>query len=80
VVTDGYINGGFFVFQRRFLDYLDPGEDCILESRPLELLASEGQLQMFAHSGFWQCLDTPRDMALLNDLWSSGRAPWGTAP
>jgi glucose-1-phosphate cytidylyltransferase len=79
VVTDGYINGGFFVFQRRFLDYLDPAEDCILESRPLERLASEGQLRMFAHGGFWQCMDTPRDVTLLNELWSSGRAPWSAA-
>jgi len=79
VVSDGYVNGGFFVFERRVLDYLDPGEDCILESKPLERLAAEGQLRMFGHPGFWQCMDTPRDMALLNDLWNSGRAPWSAA-
>jgi glucose-1-phosphate cytidylyltransferase len=79
VASDGYINGGFFVFERRVLDYLDPGEDCILESKPLERLAAEGQLRMFGHPGFWQCMDTPRDMALLNDLWNSGRAPWSAA-
>jgi glucose-1-phosphate cytidylyltransferase len=71
-----YINGGFFVFQREFLDYLSPDEDCDLEKEPLERLAEEGKLSMFPHEGFWHCMDTYRDYALLTGIWDSGKAPW----
>jgi glucose-1-phosphate cytidylyltransferase len=74
----GHINGGFFVFERRVLDYLSADEDEILESKPLERLAAEGNLRMYQHAGFWQCMDTQRDVNLLNGLWNSGSAPWKT--
>ena len=75
-VLDEYINGGFFVFNREFLNYLTEDEHCELEKEPLEKLASEGQLSMYHHEGFWHCMDTYRDYLHLNELWNSGRAPW----
>ena len=71
-----YINGGFFVFQRNFFDYISEDEDCDLEREPLERLAAEGQLSMYPHDGFWHCMDTYRDYTALNRLWDSGQAPW----
>ena len=73
----GWINGGFFVFERGVFDYLD-GDATILEGAPLERLAADGQLMGYQHKGFWQCMDTLREKNLLNDLWLSGRAPWLT--
>lgn len=75
-VLDEYINCGFFVFKREFLDYLDEDESCDLEKEPLERLAAEGELSMYRHNGFWQCMDTLRDAQLLNSLWDKGQAPW----
>jgi len=72
---DGWINGGYFVINPQFLDYID-GDDTILEKKPLETVAGEGRLMAFKHDGFWQCMDTKRDRDLLETLWSSGSAPW----
>lgn len=74
-VRESWINGGFFVFNRRVFDYLD-GDDCVLEREPLERLAAEGELALFRHEGYWRCMDTYSDMELLNREWSSGHAPW----
>jgi len=74
--SSGRINGGFFVFDRRFLRYLSEEEACILERGPLERAASEGQLSMYPHDGYWQCMDTLRDMQLLQREWEGGAAPW----
>ena len=76
LMAAGHINGGFFVMHRDFLKYLDHADDCILEKAPLEKCARDGQLRMFAHEGYWQCMDTFRDMQLLQKEWESGRAPW----
>ena len=70
------INGGFFVFRRSFFDYVSADETCVLERDPLIRLSAERQLRVFRHEGFWQCMDTLKDYRLLNDLWSSGQAPW----
>ena len=59
-VLNEYINCGFFVFKREFLDYLDEDESCDLEKEPLQRLAAEGQLSMYPHPGQWQCMDTLR--------------------
>ncbi len=76
-VTEGLINGGFFVFNREFLDrYLPDDEDEMLEQGPLRRLAREGQMMMYLHEGFWQPMDTYREFKLLNEMWSAGRAPW----
>jgi glucose-1-phosphate cytidylyltransferase len=75
--TEGVINGGFFVFQREFVDrYIAPLKDPVLEREPLQNLARDGELMLHLHEGFWQPMDTYREMRLLNDLWASGKAPW----
>ena len=68
-----WINGGFFVFERRIFDYLD--EACVLEKEPFERLASEGELMAYKHDGFWKCMDTFKDNVELNEIWESA-APW----
>ena len=73
----GWINGGFFVCQPEFLDYLTD-DDTILERDPLERIAEEGQLMAYRHAGFWQPMDTLREKELLESLWASGTAPWRT--
>ncbi len=75
-VTDGWINGGFFVFERAAFDRIGPDENVPLETAVVETLAREGQLGVYRHNGFWQCMDTYREMQLLNEMWESGRAPW----
>lgn len=75
-VTRGWINGGFFVFGKEFFNYLTDQDDCVLEREPLERLARDGQLKIYRHRDFWQCMDTYRDMEQLNKLWQQGNAPW----
>ncbi len=72
---EGWINGGFFVFEPEVLDYIE-GDSTILEREPLERLASEGELMAFRHTGFWQPMDTLREKQLLESLWAGGNAPW----
>jgi len=74
--TQGLINGGFFVFNRKFFKYLSKKKDCYLEREPLEKLADDKQLSTYIHDGFWQCMDTRRELDLLNSLWISSKAPW----
>jgi glucose-1-phosphate cytidylyltransferase len=74
---EGWINGGFFVFEPGVFDYLE-GDDTSLEQGPLERLATEGQLMAFRHNGFWQPMDTLRERRLLESLWAAGDAPWKT--
>jgi len=75
-LASGVINGGYFVFDRAFLDYLAPAQDCDLEFGALQRLAAEGGLRVFRHEGFWQCMDNVRERDYLDALWSSGEAPW----
>jgi len=72
---EGWINGGFFVLERKVLDYIDD-DMTYFQKGPLERLAAEGQLMAYRHTGFWQCMDTLRDRDLLVQLWESGQAPW----
>jgi glucose-1-phosphate cytidylyltransferase len=74
---EGWINGGFFVFEPGVFDYL-PDDDAVLEREPLERLAEASQLMAFRHEGFWQPMDTLREKQLLETLWASGEAPWKT--
>jgi glucose-1-phosphate cytidylyltransferase len=69
-----WVSGGFFVFERAALERI--GVDDLLEAAPLERLAAEGQLMMYAHDGYWQSMDTLRDVRSLNEQWNSGQAPW----
>ena len=76
-VSGGFINGGFFVFNRALFErYLPDDDGLVLERGPLEQLIKDQQLMAFAHEGFWQPMDTPREYQLLNDVWASGKAPW----
>ena len=74
-LKQGWINGGFMVFERAVVDRI-AGDDTVLERDVLEPLAEEGQLMVWKHDGFWQCMDTLRDVRTLTALWESGRAPW----
>jgi glucose-1-phosphate cytidylyltransferase len=74
-VQEGWINGGFFVFEREIFERLN-GDECVLEGEPLETLASEEELSVFKHLGYWQCMDTLRDVRLLENQWEAGDAPW----
>jgi glucose-1-phosphate cytidylyltransferase len=73
-VQTEWINGGFFVFNRRVFDYLD--SDCVLEQEPIEKLAAEKQMMAFKHEGFWIGMDTYREYEMLNQMWDAGNAPW----
>jgi glucose-1-phosphate cytidylyltransferase len=73
-LLEGWINAGFFVFNKEFLEYLS--DNIILEHEPLRRLAREGQLMAYKHSGFWQSMDTYREQLLLNELIESNKAPW----
>ncbi len=75
-VQHGFINGGFFVCEPRFFDYLSEDDSCVLERSPLERLAADQELMVHRHEGFWQCMDTYRDLMLLNDMWEKDQAPW----
>ena len=72
--SEGWINAGFFVFNAKIFDYLN--ENSILENEPLSMLSKENQLMAFKHDGYWQPMDTFREMTLLNELWASDNAPW----
>jgi len=72
---EGWINGGFFVMEPRVFDFID-GDSTVLEAGPLERLAQEGEMMPFRHEGFWQSMDTMREVEHLNSLWESGKAPW----
>jgi len=72
-----YINGGFFVLSPKVINLIE-GDSTIWERKPLEVLASSGQLEAFTHNGFWQPMDTLRDKQHLEELWASGKAPWKT--
>lgn len=76
---EGWINGGFFVFESGIFDYLT-GDETPLEWGPLERLSSDGQLMAYQHPGFWQAMDTVRDRQILEELWASGKAPWRIEP
>ena len=75
-IGEGWINGGFMVFEPAIFDYLDRGDQTILEANALEHLATDGQLAAYRHEAFWQCMDTLRDKRHLQRLWADGDAPW----
>jgi len=73
--AEGWINGGFFVFEPEVFDFIE-GDATLLEREPLEKIAQANQLMAFNHPGYWQCMDTIRDKQALEDLWATGNAPW----
>jgi len=74
-IGEGWINGGFFVLEPKVLDYIE-GDETYFERQPLERLAEDGQLVAYRHEDFWQCMDTLRDVRLLESLWQDGHVPW----
>lgn len=72
---DAWVNGGFFVLRKEALEFLEPGDT--FESNCLPRLAAAGELMAYRHEGFWTAMDTYKDNLLLNELWESGKAPWG---
>jgi glucose-1-phosphate cytidylyltransferase len=71
---EGWINGGFFIFEPGFFDLID-GDNMLLEREPLERATRNGELMAYRHDGFWHCMDTKRDHELLESLWTKG-PPW----
>jgi glucose-1-phosphate cytidylyltransferase len=75
-IPQGFVSGGFFVFERAFLDYLNDDPNLFFEHEPLRNLARDGELSVYRHDGFWMGMDTYREYLELNRLWEGGRAPW----
>ena len=73
--AEGWINGGYFVLQPQVIDYID-NDESIWERVPVERLAHAGHLMGYRHAGFWSCMDTMKEKNYLEELWSSGKAPW----
>lgn len=73
----GWINGGFFVLSRAVIDEIH-NENWMFEQEPMQALTSKGQVEAYFHHGFWQPMDTLRDKQRLEELWSTGKAPWKT--
>lgn len=71
----GWINGGFFVLNKKIFDYLSK-KNCIWEREPLEKISKKKQLSAYKHDGFWYAMDTLRDKNYLEDLWNSKKIPW----
>lgn len=75
-ISKGFINGGFIVFNKKMLNYLSEDENCDFEFGALEKLAKDKEVMVYCHKGFWQCVDTQRDLEYLNKIWKEKKAPW----
>ena len=75
-IEEGMINGGFFIFQKKFFNYLNANDNCDFEIGPLEHLTKDGELMVYHHKGDWVCMDTYRDSVFLNSLWEKNQAFW----
>jgi len=75
-LNEEWINGGFFVTEPEALNYID--NDVMWEHAPMETLTAEGKVCGYQHEGFWQCMDTARDLRYLESLWETGQASWKT--
>ncbi len=75
-LNDGWINGGFFVFEDSFFEIISKKKNVMLERQPLESLTRKKKLIAYKHKGFWQCMDTLRDKMFLENLWNDGQPPW----
>ena len=74
-VNAGWINGGFFVFNKKIFKYI-PKKQCMLEKEPIQKLTYKRELVAYKHNSFWQCMDTLRDKDLLNKMWKLGKKKW----
>lgn len=75
-VMDGWINAGYFLLNRNVFDYIDNSDKCIWENEPMKKLVLDGELAVYQHEGFWQSIDTVKDVQLVNDMWDSNNRPW----
>jgi glucose-1-phosphate cytidylyltransferase len=75
-ISSGMINGGFMVFNKELTSYLTPAKECDFEFGVLEDLARQGEVMIYEHRGFWECVDTERDLNYLNKLWNENKASW----
>ena len=75
-IREGYINGGFFVLNGKVFNYLSEDEGCIFEREPLEKLAKDDQLRVFFHNDYWHCMDTLRDLDILEKEWHKENPSW----
>lgn len=71
-----WINAGYFVCEPEVFDYIRQGDSTIFEREPLEMLARDGKMDAYRHTGFWKPMDTMRDNTELNQMWDAGKAPW----
>jgi glucose-1-phosphate cytidylyltransferase len=69
------INAGYMVMEPKIFDFI-AGDSTVFEKEPLEKCAQLGELKAYIHNGYWQCMDTKREMEKLEELWQSGNAPW----
>ena len=74
-LDEGWINGGFFVFENKIFNYLK-GDQTYLERDPLQIISKKGELHAYKHNGFWQCMDTKRDKDALEKMWAEGNPRW----
>ena len=72
----GFINGGFFIFNKSIFKYLNDNDDCDLEYGTLDVIAKEKKLHAFKHNGFWQCMDNIREKEYLDEIIKSNEIPW----
>jgi glucose-1-phosphate cytidylyltransferase len=77
-LSEGWVNGGFFVFEPKVFEYL--GEEAVLEREPLERLTADGQLAVYEHRGYWTAMDTYREAQQLNEEWNGGKPGWLQKP
>ena len=75
-LTEGWINGGFFVLNSKVFNYISNNENCIFEKQPLEKLSIKSELMAYKHNRFWHPVDTLRDKRFLNKIFKSKKAPW----
>lgn len=74
--SQGLINGGFMVFNKKLFEYFTEDENCDFEIGPLEELSQKGEVMVFKHKGFWECMDNERDVNYLNKIWKQNNAAW----
>jgi glucose-1-phosphate cytidylyltransferase len=75
-ISNDWISAGYFVFDRKFFEYLPDDDQCIMEREPMEMLARNQQLMAYHHQGFFYAMDTYREYEALNKMWNSGNVPW----
>ncbi|MGE5558999.1 MAG: sugar phosphate nucleotidyltransferase [Bacillota bacterium] len=75
-LLEGWVNGGFFVLNRRVFDYIDDSDQCVWEEEPIRRLIADKELAVYEHEGFWFALDTVKDAEAINRMWEKGEKPW----